>query len=344
MYNQAVPVKVGNGVHAVILFGEMQVADGEHQQRSLENHQQAVAQLELTQDQASNLRNRMLSSKPYTLEQLENFRFKLQPITQFLYKVFEEDERLKRNVEKVTHELQTRLQSVIAVSENLVSKVGNLETADLREKTNEVLNTALAMATVVNNWGAFAGSYHFRKQLLAPILYEAKRLYRAEAERRGIQIHISFEQESNGPTIEFSRDHMQLALNNFMHNAVKYSFRSQPGGKRFVKIIGIPAGRCYMITIENYGVGILPEEKDLIFQDKYQGKLTEREYRTGSGKGLYFAKQVIDRHHGRIKVDSRMMSEETHQDGRPHLNQFTIYVPYEQPQEDSPDAKNNCMD
>jgi signal transduction histidine kinase len=97
------------------------------------------------------------------------------------------------------------------------------------------------------------------------------------------------------------------------------------------------------VTIENYGVGILAEERDAIFQDGVQGKLTQGEYRTGAGKGLFFTKQVIDRHHGKIKVTSRKMSEETHPEGQPHLNQFTVYLPYEQPKEGSP-HEDDCLD
>jgi signal transduction histidine kinase len=96
----------------------------------------------------------------------------------------------------------------------------------------------------------------------------------------------------------------------------------------------------YILTIENYGVGILPEEIQYgnLFLDGYQGKLTRGEYRTGSGKGLHFTKRVIDRHHGRIVIESELKTEPDLDDGtqgKPHLNRFIIYLPRRQPKEDS---------
>jgi len=343
LYNEIVPIRVGNDVRAVILFGEMQIVGDEYTQRSLERHEQATNILKLTERQAADLKNLLLASKRYTPEQLEAVRNQLPQITYFLYSVFEREDQLREHVEKVTHELSTRLQSVIAGAELLTLKVPTLKADEVKRRADDILNSALALQTVVNNLGEFVEEYKFVKQTLASIMYEAKRLYRAEAERRGIQIQIHFEPDGNGPQLEFSKHHLQLAFNNLVHNAIKYSFRPSSGEKRFIRINGMPIGRYYAVTIENYGVGILPEEMDAIFQDGVQGKLTQGEYRTGAGKGLFFTKQVIDRHHGKIKVTSRKMSEETHPEGQPHLNQFTVYLPYEQPKEGSL-HEDDCLD
>jgi signal transduction histidine kinase len=65
----------------------------------------------------------------------------------------------------------------------------------------------------------------------------------------------------------------------------------------------------------------------------YQGKLTQGEYRTGSGKGLFFADSVIKRHHGRIDVSSKPMSGEQSPEGKSHHNRFIVFIPYRQPGE-----------
>ena len=100
-----------------------------------------------------------------------------------------------------------------------------------------------------------------------------------------------------------------------------------------MKYFGQPLEKEYALEIKNYGVGIQPDEiiERKIFSDGYQGRLTQGEYRTGSGKGLNFVKNVIDEHHGSIEVESRMMADENDPEGRPHLTRFTIYLPYVQP-------------
>jgi len=159
-------------------------------------------------------------------------------------------------------------------------------------------------------------------------------VYEAEAARRGIEIRVHLKEPRDHP-LDISRNHMQHALNNLVHNAVKYSFRSGYGRERFVKIEGYPQKGRYTLEIKNYGVGILPEEisSGAIFQDGYQGQLTKGEYRTGSGKGLSFAHQVLKNHHGSIEVESRLLSDKQDPEGEPHLTRFTIHIPYQRSKE-----------
>ena len=89
----------------------------------------------------------------------------------------------------------------------------------------------------------------------------------------------------------------------------------------------------YAISIENYGVGILQNEimNGLIFNENYQGKLTDGEYRTGSGKGLFFVMQVVEEHHGTIEAFCEQMSKGSSPEGQPHLVRFVIKLPFQQP-------------
>ena len=347
LYNQTVSVEVGGEVRAVLLYGEMRIDGDEYHQKALENHRQALTQLGLDEAEAVELRRLLLIARKYTPQQLEELKTTLPKVEQWFYSMIDEEERVKRHVEKVTHELQTRLQAVIAHAENLMLEARTLSSEEVCRRGNDVLNATEALDTVVQNLGQFMEEYRFKRQRIDTLLYEAKRVYQTEATGRGTVIRITLAPVDGGsPMLEISRHHLQLAFNNLVHNAVKYSFRALPGRSRYVRISGRPAGRCYGITIENYGVGILPEEIEsgAIFKGGYQGKLTQGEYRTGSGKGLYFAKRVIDRHPGHIQVSSRLMSDEPNPEGQPHLNQFTIYLPYRQPKEGSRHVEDYCVD
>jgi signal transduction histidine kinase len=166
------------------------------------------------------------------------------------------------------------------------------------------------------------------------LIQEARDLYEGEATRRGIEIRLELQRaHDRNASIYISRRHLQFAINNLLHNSIKYSFRGNSNRRRHVTISGQPDGNYYRLSFTNFGVGILPEEISCnsIFKDGYQGKLTKDEYRSGSGKGLYFVKRIIDRHKGRIEVDSRLRADEETPEGKPHLNRFTIYLPFEAP-------------
>ena len=111
-------------------------------------------------------------------------------------------------------------------------------------------------------------------------------------------------------------------------------------------ITGAPEQDYYVLTFENYGVGILQDEidSDAIFEDGYQGKLTQGEYRTGSGLGLSFVKRIVDRHKGLIRVTSELMADHETPEGQPHHNKFYLHLPYNQPKEGQLDGKDDRLD
>jgi len=340
LYSQALPIVVDGTARAVLLYGEMRIADPAYQAASLEKHRETMVRLGLCGAEAQRLEGLFHQVKEFSPGELEALKATLPKIGVWLYRLFDQEDRLERQVERVMHEVQTRVQAVLANAELLFYELPTIPGVkpSIRIRTNEVLNTTLALSTVVQNLGDFLEDYRFTKRPIEKLLREARRIYAAEAARREVKIFIDIEPvDGRPPELEVSEDHLQYAFNNLMHNAIKYSFRGGPGRERFVRVVGQPAGKFYSITFENYGVGILPEEieKGLIFLDGYQGCLTRGEYRTGSGKGLYFTKRVVDRHGGKIEVTSTLVGDaDRGPEGQPHLNRFTIYLPYERKKEE----------
>ncbi|MGQ9595004.1 MAG: sensor histidine kinase [Anaerolineae bacterium] len=335
LYSQAMPIVVDGTPRAVLLYGEMRIADPTLQDASWKKHREAMARLGLEDAETQRLEDLFHQVKQFSPDDLETLKTTLSRVGVWLYRLLDQEDRLERQVERVMHEVQTRVQAVLANAELLFLELPTIPglKPSIRNRTSEVLNTALALSTVVHNLGDFLEDYRFTKQPIEKLLLEAKRIYAAEATRREVKVFIDVEPVGGRPPeLTVSEDHLQYALNNLMHNAIKYSFRGGPGRERYVRVEGKPAGPFYSITFESYGVGILPEEieQGLIFLDGYQGRLTRGEYRTGSGKGLYFTKRVIDRHGGRIEVTSTLVGDtDKGPEGQPHLNRFTIYLPYD---------------
>lgn len=53
------------------------------------------------------------------------------------------------------------------------------------------------------------------------------------------------------------------------------------------------------------GIGIAAEDQELIFGQFTQLSDRERGKPTGSGLGLYISRQIVERHGGRLQVDSK---------------------------------------
>ncbi len=332
IYNYAVPVALEDEVKAVILYGELRLAEDAHEAESKQRHNEAVAALGLDADQASTLEKLRAKTKLYGEGEFAHLQSTLPRVAEWLYQIFKDEEKARYHIEKITHEIQTRIQGILN-AENLLMEFDDLSKHDLKRGIHEIINSAEALATVVNNLGKFQREYRFRPQRLETLVVESKRIYAAEAKRKHVDVKINFDKvNGRDAQVEVSREHLQLAINNLMHNAIKYSFRGAPGRDRFVKIAGRQDDDMYAIEFENYGVGILSNElNDLIYDENYQGRLTEGEYRTGSGKGLFFVKQVLGEHHGKIEAFCEQMSKESSPEGQPHLVSFVVKLPFEQP-------------
>jgi signal transduction histidine kinase len=329
LWNAAVPISVAGKPRAVVLFGEMLLEDTAAHNESLLRHEALVASLGLTSEQALELRNRLTASKRYTAERIDKLRERVKQFERWLYELFAQEDRIRHGVENVSHEVFTRLQAVVAEAENLTTGAAGISTTEITAQTEKILNAALALNTVVETLGSFLEEYRFRNESVGEVLEEAKRTYEPEAVRRGIEVHVDLPDQPI--YAEISKTHLQMALNNLVQNAIKYSFKTVPTRRtRTVDIRCLLDGPEVIVTIVNYGVGILPDEVDRIFELGFKGHLTQGEYRHGSGRGLYMVKQVIDRHSGRIAVESKQMSPDPLPEGQPHLNRFRIVLPKRQ--------------
>lgn len=100
------------------------------------------------------------------------------------------------------------------------------------------------------------------------------------------------------PNIFADRDLLQLALYNLLDNAVKYS----TGGDT-VEIRATEDGSYVRIVVADTGLGIGKGDVSHIWDELFRGK--NARHQSGSGIGLSLVKRIIDRHGGRISVDSK---------------------------------------
>ncbi|RMF29907.1 MAG: PAS domain-containing sensor histidine kinase, partial [Chloroflexi bacterium] len=99
------------------------------------------------------------------------------------------------------------------------------------------------------------------------------------------------------------RPMIEQVLTNLLTNAMNYT----PGGGKIVVRTAKreDEGRSWVtISIEDTGVGIPPDERPYIFDRFYRGEAARRSGVPGTGLGLAICKEIVDRHGGRITVES----------------------------------------
>src|SRR5262249_12454888 len=146
-----------------------------------------------------------------SLEQIANHVGRLQVLLEWFYTLVDEQDHLELAVDRVTHEIQTRLQALISKAELLVDKIGRVTTQEASESAFGVLCAVEALTTVIQTLGDALGEYRFLPTGIFPLLSKARDIYASEAAARGIEIVVECPLSLEA---EISEPHFQHALNN----------------------------------------------------------------------------------------------------------------------------------
>lgn len=97
------------------------------------------------------------------------------------------------------------------------------------------------------------------------------------------------------------RDKINTVLNNLITNAVKYS----PVGSE-ITIECLNIGGVIQVSVRDTGEGIAKEDLDRLFERYYRTEKAITSSTSGFGIGLYLSNEIIQRHSGRIWVESEV--------------------------------------
>lgn len=117
------------------------------------------------------------------------------------------------------------------------------------------------------------------------------------AAQRQIEVRVT-EDDSVG-LIRADAHQLEQALMNLVSNALKFNHDSG-----WVQITVTGEADQVRVRVQDGGRGIPPEDQPFVFNRFYRSKASIRAKIDGSGLGLALVKAVIDKHHGRIWVES----------------------------------------
>ncbi len=130
---------------------------------------------------------------------------------------------------------------------------------------------------------------------LGQILKEVVDRQKDSASRSGCELRV-FAPE--GITGIWDRSRLDQVITNLLSNAVKFS-----SGKPIEVRADLDTSWA-RLTVEDHGIGISPEDQAKIFE-RFERAVSKRSY-GGLGLGLWITRQIVDAHHGRIDVTSRL--------------------------------------
>lgn len=153
---------------------------------------------------------------------------------------------------------------------------------------------------------------------------------------RSLKIDIDHKEVEDADVNVVEQD-MIRALNNLLHNAIKYSWRRDPERTKpaWVSVRANVADGQVHIEFENWGVPVKREEIETgkIFELGYRGELSKDRGRLGTGIGLTDARRVAEAHGGRLEIESHPALRVTRNEKsekyyrQPFLTKVTMILP-----------------
>jgi len=101
------------------------------------------------------------------------------------------------------------------------------------------------------------------------------------------------------PTMRVDPAQMELVLRHLISNAIKFRSKKRP----HIEIHADFRGDAWLFSVRDNGIGIDPKDAERIFT-LFQ-RLHARDVYTGTGIGLALCKRIVERHGGRIWVESQ---------------------------------------
>lgn len=118
------------------------------------------------------------------------------------------------------------------------------------------------------------------------------------AEKKGLK--LNFTTDGKTPyTVNGDMEKIRQVVLNLIDNAIKYTM----AGSVTVSLTKNTSINTIKLSVTDTGMGISPDEKEKLFQ-KFARGAGGKTNTTGSGLGLYLARQIVEAHGGHIVIDS----------------------------------------
>lgn len=207
-------------------------------------------------------------------------------------------------VAHVAHELKTPLNTLSLCAQSLQGPDG--EDEEFRRETLNVVNDEIErLALLINNllsitqleMGTLA--LNRSRTRIADLVTDAvESVSRSAGDKK---LRFSVDAPADDQAVQIDKELMRIALNNLLTNAVKYS---DDGG--IVRVAVAETDESLQISVTDTGIGIPENERDRIFEKFVRGEGEQVTERTGHGLGLALSRDIVELHHGNLRVQSKV--------------------------------------
>jgi two-component system sensor histidine kinase KdpD len=209
-------------------------------------------------------------------------------------------ELTRRFLEVALHDLKSPVHSIKNISERLTSEAGidssqRVEWLNLLNAEAQRLDYLVKQADTYTRLGR---SERPRQHVsLRELVSDTSQIVAASAGHLGV--HVDIDLPSDACVIEADREGLQVALNNVLENALKFSRAGERIGICLSQVSPLPNTWHYRISIQDEGPGIPDGEKQEIFDELVS--IPRSGVPESTGLGLPTARKIVEAHGGTLE-------------------------------------------
>jgi signal transduction histidine kinase len=198
----------------------------------------------------------------------------------------------------VAHEFNNILTTIINYAKLAVRE--QKDEAARNQALERILKGSQRAATIVNSMLGFARSTATQHEMtdIVAIVEEILLLAEKDLSKHRIQVEKKYDGRPQASVVPAQ---IEQVLLNLIINARQAMPR---GGRLRIEVGANPRAQMVEVRVADTGVGIPPERLRLIFEPFFTTKVPDEHGHGGTGLGLSVCRQIIDQHHGRIRVES----------------------------------------
>ena len=211
---------------------------------------------------------------------------------------------LRKNdfIAMVSHELRTPLTSMQGYVQLLASRAKKTDDHYAVGKLDKAQSQVKKMATMINgflNASSFeAGKIYLIEETFVMNLLIEEILEDANLLNTSHHLVLS---PCSSLSVHADRDKIGQVIQNFLSNAIKYSPK---GGK--IKLSCQELNGMLQIGVHDEGLGIKQQDQAKLFDRYYRIESEDTAKIAGFGLGLYLSAEIIQRHNGKVWVESEV--------------------------------------
>jgi two-component system, OmpR family, phosphate regulon sensor histidine kinase PhoR len=149
---------------------------------------------------------------------------------------------------------------------------------------------------------------------LVPIVRQVVDGLETLARDRGVTVHID---AVRALTVPGDHDELVRVFENLVENALKYGAAGQRVGIALTQAVSAEGAPEAQVGVRDYGPGIAPEHLPRLTERFYRVDVRESRVQGGTGLGLALVKHILNRHRGRLSIESKLGAGAT----------FTVHLP-----------------